>query len=67
MVYEKIVEGSNEFCKVVTTSINMKTKATLEKEKKDLEDQYKLVTDNYTKGMAELEAQLAVFQENHKI
>ncbi len=61
MTNKKITEGDNEFCQVSTTSIVMKTKADLEKEKKNLEDQFEIATKQYDELLAELNNQLNVF------
>ncbi len=61
MAHEKITEGSNEFCKVVTTNVVMKSKATLEKEKKDLLKKIAVIEEATNNEMAEIDAQLAVF------
>ncbi len=62
MKYEKITEGSNEFCKEVITSINIKTKAELEKELKNFLLKKSTTTNSLVKEEAKINAQLNVFK-----
>lgn len=62
MTYEKLTEGSNDFCKIVQTNISMKTEADLIKEKKNLNDQFAIFTDQYNEKLAVIDSQLEVFK-----
>ncbi len=62
MVYEKITEGSNEFCKEVITSINMKTQADLNKELKNFLMKKATITDALVEEEEKINEQLNVFK-----
>lgn len=63
MGYEKFTEGNNEFCKEVSTTIIMKTKADIIKEQKNFLQKKATITEAMDAEEAKLNEQLAVFDK----
>lgn len=62
MAYEKITEGTNEFCKIVSTNVSLSTKAEIEKLKKDLVMKMAVIQEAYDAEITELDLRLEVFK-----
>ena len=62
MEYEKLTQGTTEFCKIVQTSVKMETKAEVDKEMKNFLVKKATITEALDAEEATINTKLNVFK-----